>query len=197
MQQKSQKQIFRQKAMDKTFTAEDLNTMMQVTKPTGWLALLVIGVIIAAVLVWSILGNLSIKVTAGGVILDNAGSGQQAVLFLPLADKENVKQGMKVQITPVGFPPQEYGYLLGNVIDVGQYPLTIQGMSDVLQNDSLVAVFSGNGLEVLVTVELQPGSNTGIYAWTLGRSAQVLSGTLLQANIIIDEKKPIELLLPS
>ena len=197
MQQKSQKQIFRQKAMDKTFTAEDLNTMMQVTKPTGWLALLVIGVIIAAVLVWSILGNLSIKVTAGGVILDNAGSGQQAVLFLPLADKENVKQGMKVQITPVGFPPQEYGYLLGNVIDVGQYPLTIQGMSDVLQNDSLVAVFSGNGLEVLVTVELQPGSNTGIYAWTSGRSAQVLSGTLLQANIIIDEKKPIELLLPS
>lgn len=197
MQGNMQKQMYRQKALDKAFTPEELDKVMQVTRPTGWLALLVIGVIIVAALVWGILGSLSVKVAAGGVILDKADSGQQAVLFLPFSNKENVKPGMKVLIAPAGLPPQQYGYLLGNVSDVGQYPLTTQNLADILRNDSLVTVFSQGEPEVMVTVKLQPDGNTGSYAWTTGRAAPVSSGALLQANIVVDEKKPIELLLPN
>jgi HlyD family secretion protein len=196
MQQNSPKQLFRQQAMNKAFTADDLDKVMQVTRPTGWLALLVVGVIILAALVWSITGNLSIKVTAAGIILDNAGAGQQAVLFLPLAKQENIRQGMRVQMTLSGLPPQQYGYLLGTVSSVSQYPLTAQNMSDVLKNDAMVAIFSQSGPEIMVTISLQLEDGTKDYSWTSGRSAQVSSGTLLQASIIVDEKRPIALLLP-
>jgi hypothetical protein len=197
MQQRTPKQIFRQKALDKTFSADELDKVMQVTRPTGWLALLVMGVIICAALAWGVLGSLSIKVAAGGVILDNSQGGQQAALFLPLASKENVKPGMKVQIAPAGLAPQQYGYLLGDVVDVSQYPLTRQNLTDVLGNSALAEIFSQDGPEVMITVKLQPDSRGGSYAWTTGRTAQVSSGTLLQASIIVDEKRPIALLLPN
>jgi HlyD family secretion protein len=197
MQQNSRKQLFRQKAMDKAFTAEDLDKTMQVTRPTGWLALLVMGVIILAAVVWSITGNLSIKVATGGVILDNSGAGQQAVLFLPLVKQESVRPGMKVQMTLSGFPPQQYGYLLGTVGSVSQYPLTAQNMADILKNDALAAIFSQSGPDIMVTVDLIPKDGAKDYTWTTGRSTQVSSGTLLQAGIIVDEKRPIALLLPN
>jgi HlyD family secretion protein len=197
MQQNSPKQLFRQQAMNKAFTADDLDKVMQVTRPTGWLALLMVGIIILAFLVWSITGNLSIKVTAGGVILDNTDAGQQAVLFLPLAKQENVRPGMRVQMTLSGLPPQQYGYLLGTVRSVSQYPLTAQNMSDVLKNDALVAIFSQSGPEIMVTIYLQLEDGTKDYTWTTGRSAQISSGTLLQASIVVDEKRPIALLLPN
>jgi HlyD family secretion protein len=197
MQQNSRKQLFRQQAMKKAFTADELDKVMQVTRPTGWLALLVIGVIILAALVWSITGNLSIKVTAGGVILDNTDSGQQAVLFLPLAKQENVRPGMGVQMTLSGLPPQQYGYLLGTVHSVSQYPMTAQNLSDVLKNDALAAIFSQSGPEIMVTVSLQLKDSTKDYTWTTGRSAPISSGTLLQASIVVDEKRPIALLLPN
>jgi HlyD family secretion protein len=197
MQQNSRKQLFRQQAMNKAFTADDLDKVMQVTRPTGWLALLMVGIIILAFLVWSITGNLSIKVTAGGVILDNTDAGQQAVLFLPLAKQENVRPGMRVQMTLSGLPPQQYGYLLGTVRSVSQYPLTAQNMSDVLKNDALVAIFSQSGPEIMVTIYLQLEDGTKDYTWTTGRSAQISSGTLLQASIVVDEKRPIALLLPN
>ncbi len=52
--------------------------------------------------------------------------------------------------------------------------------------------------QVLVTVELQRDAETGGYAWTdpAGQSARISSETLCQGNIIVDEKRPVALLLP-
>lgn len=190
------RQIFRPKALGKDFTADDLDQVMPVTRPTGWLALLIIALIIGAALTWSILGSLSIKVPASGIILDKVGGGQQVALFLPLSSKENVKPGMTVQMAPAGFPPQQYGYLLGTVKNVGQYPLTVQSLIDVLKNEALVEYFNQGGPEVIVNIDLQPGSHTGSYAWTISQNVPIYSGILLQANIIVGEQKPITLILP-
>ena len=182
--------------MNKAFTAEELDKTMQVTRPTGWLALLAMGVIIAAGFAWGIAGKLSVKVVADGVILDDGNGGQQAVLFIPLAKQKSVRPGMKVQMAPAGLSPQQHGYLLGTVRNTGQYPLTSQNMTEILKNDGLEAVFKRDGLVVLVNVELQRTAASTGYAWTGGGNAPVSSGTLVQAGIIVDEKRPIELLLP-
>jgi hypothetical protein len=197
MQQRTRGQIFRQKALEKAFTANELDKVMQVTRPTGWLALLAVAVFIIAALVWGITGSLNVNVAASGIILDNTGGGQQAVLFLPLAQQESVRPGMKVQMTLAGLPPQNYGYLLGAVQTVSQYPLTSQNMADVLKNDALAEIFNRSGPEIKVTVELQHDAVAGDYAWTIGKHSQVISGTLLQAIITLEEKRPITFLLPN
>jgi hypothetical protein len=196
MLQISKGQVFRQKALDKAFAADELDQTMLVTRPTGWLALLVVAVVMVFALVWSLTGSLSIKVDASGVLLDDGAGGNHAVLFIPVAKQKSVRPGMNVQMTPAGFPPQQYGYLLGAVRHVGQYPLTSQNLEDILKNDGLAAVFRQDGPRVVVNVELQRNTSTPGYAWSGGRKTQILAGTLLQASIIVDERRPIDLLLP-
>jgi HlyD family secretion protein len=196
MQQKFGGQLFRPQALNKVFAADDLDKTMQVTRPTGWLALLVIGVVIAAAFTWSLTSTLSIKIGANGVILDDGHGRQQAALFVLLAKEKSVRPGMKVLMTPAGFSPQQYGYLLGTVRSAGQYPLTSQTMAEILKNDALEAVFKQDGPTILVTVELQRNAAATGHAWTGRRDLSISSGTLVQANIVVDEKRPIELLLP-
>lgn len=197
MQQESSRQIFREEALNKAFATDELDKMMQVTKPAGWLALSVMGVIIIGALAWAILGHISVRVPAGGIILDDVAGTKKAVLFLPLADKDRVKPGMTVQITPAGFSPQEYGYLLGAISEVGKYSLTTQNFTDLLGNDALTAMFSSSGPRVMATVELYRDAKTGGYAWTApSRQPAVLtSETLLTGNIVVDERRPAALLL--
>jgi len=189
-------QMFRQQALNKTFAADDLDQRMQVTRPTGWLALLVLGAVIAIALAWSLTGNLSIRVGARGVLLDNGTGSLEAIAFIPLAKQKSVRPGMKVRMTPDGLPPQQYGYLLGIVRVVGQYPQTSKSMADILKNDGLVAVFQQDGPMIAANIELQRNAFGTGYEWTGNRNAPVSSGTLLQADILVDEKKPIRLLLP-
>jgi hypothetical protein len=196
MQQRLGGQLFRPQALNKVFAADELDKTMQVTRPTGWLALLVMGVVIAAAFAWSLIATLSIKIGANGVILDNGHSGQQAALFVPLAKAKSVKPGMKVLMEPAGLSPQQYGYLLGTVRAVGQYPLTSQNMAEILKNDALEAVFKPEGPAILVNVELQRNASAAGHAWTGRRNMSISSGTLVQAGIVVDEKRPIELLLP-
>ena len=64
MPQKLGGQLFRPQALNKVFTADDLDKTMQVTRPAGWLALLVMGVVIAAALTWSLLAAIPFPVSS-------------------------------------------------------------------------------------------------------------------------------------
>jgi len=182
--------------MEKVFSAEDLDQTLKVTQPTGWLALLIIAVLILATLVWSLTGSLSVKVGAAGILLEDTDGRQKAAIFLPLSEQTEVSPGMPVQITPAGFSPQEYGYLLGIVSSVSRYPLSLQNLTTLLKNDALAAIFCQSGPQYLATIELQNDDGHKNYTWTSGQTLPVSTGTLLQANIIVSEKKPIALLMP-
>jgi hypothetical protein len=201
VEEQSSEQLFRQKALKKAFAPDELDKMMQVTKPTGWLALMVIGVIIFGALIWGALGLITVKIAAEGIIIDGDRIGQQkAVLFLHLDDKDRIKPNMTVHISPAGFPPLEYGYMVGTVRDITMSPLTNAKLTDVLKNEALVSLFSSGGPYVMATVELQTSpQKPGGYEWTSsqGPANPISSDTLCQAYIITDEKHPISLLLPA
>lgn len=65
------KELFRKRAIERLSSPEQLDTIMQITSPAGWVALIGIFVIISAVIVWSILGQIPDKVYARGMILKN------------------------------------------------------------------------------------------------------------------------------
>jgi HlyD family secretion protein len=58
--------LFRKAAIDKVSSPEQLDLTMQVTSPIGWLALTTIGVLLAAVVLWSVLGSIPDLVDAQG-----------------------------------------------------------------------------------------------------------------------------------
>lgn len=61
--------MFRKAAIEKVSSPEQLDLMMQVTSPMGWLALATVGVILFVVLVWSVLGSIPELVDGQGVLI--------------------------------------------------------------------------------------------------------------------------------
>jgi multidrug efflux pump subunit AcrA (membrane-fusion protein) len=61
--------MFRKEALEKLSTPEQLDQMLKVTSPKGWLALLGVGVLIGAVLVWSILGSIPSTIKGQGILI--------------------------------------------------------------------------------------------------------------------------------
>ena len=61
--------LFRKAALEKLASPERLDEMMQIIAPTGWLSVIAVGIGLAALTVWSVVGSISIKVEGKGMLL--------------------------------------------------------------------------------------------------------------------------------
>ena len=104
MEEGKSDKIFRKEALQRMSSPEELDKLMQVTKPTGWLALITIGVIILIAALWGIFGRIPMKVTGSGILLNKGGildvatfaDGQVVEVYSRVGDK--VKKGKVVAL---------------------------------------------------------------------------------------------------
>ena len=130
---------------------------------------------------------------AGGVDLE-------AVVYMAPADGKKIRPGMEVQVSPSTVRREEYGFMRGQVASVGQFPATPQGMLRVLGNSELVDALSAAGAPIEVRVKLlTDAANPGGYAWSSpsGPPTPVDSGTLCEASITLEQRRPIGLVIPA
>ena len=71
--QAEKNQIFSQEALDKLRSPEKLDTMLPITTPITWMALIAILVLLFSVVLWSIYGAFTVKADGMGLIMDSAG----------------------------------------------------------------------------------------------------------------------------
>lgn len=272
------KRVFRQVALERLSSPEQLDQMMRVTNPMGWATLLALGLLLLAVILWGIFGRVATSVVGEGILLVPGGvkdivspvSGQvvdvyfdagdviqadqvvarvaergevvntkvvsahagrileikvdsgsliergtpilslevmdsglrdlEVVIYVPAAEGKRVRPGMDVQISPSTVEREVYGFMLGQVISVGEFPATRQGMLRVLGSEELVQALSGAGapIEIRVHLMLDPQTPSG-YAWSSsqGPPLQIDSGTFCTAWIKIRQQRPISLVLPA
>ncbi len=123
----------------------------------------------------------------------------EIVMIVPARDGIRVKQGMDVHLSPEFAEKEEYGFVMGRVISVGAFPATRERMRQVLQNDQLVDSFGGKeaGFEVHVEPLSDPATPSG-YKWSSskGYPEPLPSGTLVKAEIVVEQRHPITLLVP-
>ena len=65
--------IFRKSALERLSSPEQLDRLVTVTSPKTWLALLMLCVIVAAAIAWSIFGRLPTRVEGNGILISNGG----------------------------------------------------------------------------------------------------------------------------
>ena len=58
-----QKSLFREEAMEKMSSPDELDRLMRVTDPKGWLALIALLALVAAAVVWGVFGSVPIQVS--------------------------------------------------------------------------------------------------------------------------------------
>ncbi|WP_391572295.1 NHLP bacteriocin system secretion protein [Cohnella sp.] len=315
-------QVFRKASIERLSSPEQLDTLMKVTSPKGWLALIALGLLIAAAIVWGFLGTISTQITTEGVLIRPGGlqtlyassSGQitdirvvendnvkkgnviarieqpqmlkqlerltvelktaeaayanepleelgeqianrkqaiadlqadymnqssivsaytgrvlevnvkrgssvdagtpvilvesgearakdlKTVIYVPVQSGKKILPGMTVDVSPSSVNREEYGFMLGRVTSVSEFPLTAQSMFLTLGNEALVSELAGGGTAMLeVKADLIPETSTfSGYRWSTsdGPPQRMDSGTLVTASITVKEQKPISLIIP-
>jgi len=128
-----------------------------------------------------------------------ASTGLQVIAYVPPGEGKNVEREMYVQISPSTAPREEYGFLVGKVSYVSEFPATPDGMMRVLANPTLVQGLAAAGPPFAAYIELDRDANsTSGYRWSSfkGNGVPVNSGTICTVSITIRERKPVELVIP-
>ncbi len=148
-----------------------------------------------------------VKISPGSVLavgtavleIESEGSTLEGVVYIPPEQGKRIKPGMQVQIEPSTVKREEFGMLLGTVETVSDFPMTPQGMTAVLHNETLVTKFSHDGAPyaVKVVLEQDPSTTTG-YRWAVGDgpNLHLTSGTLARAEITTRRQRPLDLIIP-
>ena len=127
--------------------------------------------------------------------------GLQAVIYVPPTDGKFVTPDMNVQLSPFAAPREEFGFLLGKVQYVSEFPSTQAGMLNTLGNTALVQTLMGQGAPFAVYASLivddRPDNPSG-FAWSSPRGQEIAvnSGTLCNVTITVSERRPLELVMP-
>ena len=93
-----QKSLFREEAMDKMSSPDELDRLMRVTDPKGWLALIALLALVAAAVVWGVFGSISVQESGDkGVLLAGDSRSQAASQTSGLVTDVRVEIGDHVQ----------------------------------------------------------------------------------------------------
>lgn len=133
------------------------------------------------------------------VSLESLDDTTVAYVYVTDAEGKQITPGMEVQISPVTVDASQYGYLIGTVRSVSEFPVTLRGLENLLQNEQLANEFLDDGPVLQVLVELKADSSTASgFAWSSssGPPFELSDGTLASGSIVIDRQQPVQLVLP-
>lgn len=123
----------------------------------------------------------------------------EVALYVAAEEGKQITPGMMAQISPTTVKKEEYGFMIGRVISVSEFPATTQGMMVTLGSQELVARLSRSSAPIEVRVELITESSTvSGYKWSSpnGPPITIDSGTLCDGTVTISSQPPIRLVIP-
>lgn len=91
------KQIFRKAALERLASPEQLDELMQVATPRGWLAFLALASLLVAAVAWGIWGRIPIQVNAPAILLHSGGVKNVVTLYTGQVSALHVRPGDLVQ----------------------------------------------------------------------------------------------------
>lgn len=121
-------------------------------------------------------------------------------LYVSSGNAKKISKGMEVYVALSTVKPEEYGYVVGKVRYVSEYPVSEQSIAADIRNEGLARNFvSGNPpYKVAVRLLRDPSSKSG-FRWSSGRDPKttITSGILCKGKIVIEDQAPIALVIPS
>ena len=123
----------------------------------------------------------------------------EVVLYVPAEEGKKITPGMEAQISPTIVKKEEYGFMLGRVISVSEFPATTQGMMTTLGSQELVSSLARNSAPIEVRIELITDNTTQSgYKWSSpnGPPITINSGTLCEGTVTISSQPPIRMVIP-
>lgn len=124
---------------------------------------------------------------------------QVIICYAPVAQGRKIKPGMEVMIYPSTVNRQEYGHINGTVLEVSDYVISAEEMTNQIGDYSLVQMFQASGPVIRLQCELKKDDSTlSGYEWSSKKGAEIelTEGTIVSADVVIEEKAPITMIIP-
>ena len=123
----------------------------------------------------------------------------EAIVYVPIGEGKLVKPGMDIRISPTIVKKEEYGFILGKVTKVSEYPVTSARILELLANDQLVSSITNSGAVLEVKADLISDKTTySGYKWSTekGPPLKIQSGTFCESLVTYKTERPINLVIP-
>ena len=137
--------IFRQSSVDRISSPEALNDYLRVVRPSVWLALAAIIILLAALVVFGIFGTLPSTIAAKGIA-----RGGDVVCYVTQA--ERISPGMHATI----------GDIRGSVVSVSLVPLSEEEINEIHPEDYLLYQLDPQAWNYPVRLSA-PGVDDGVW----------------------------------
>jgi hypothetical protein len=193
--------LFRQEALDKISSPEQLDQLLQVVSLKDWLPLASLGFVVAIALIWSIFGKVPLTAEAKGLLLPSPTDPNQliSVSYFPIEDGRQIQAGDRMLITPVTANFQEFGGIEAVVTQVSDQPVMRNSALQQVQNNEELLDLVYVPASIAVTAELKPDGATATgYQWSMskGPNMRVAGGVPTQGRVTLSERSPIQFIFP-
>lgn len=117
-------------------------------------------------------------------------TGREILCYVTYQDLRKLKTGQQVQVTPANMERENWGYALGKIVGIEQYPTTRQEIVGRVKLDPLAAFIQDGQAVYEVRVLLEEKEGSLIWSREKSRSVSVGNGALCNIQIIT-ERKPV------
>lgn len=116
--------------------------------------------------------------------------------FLSIGNGKRVRPGLEVRVNPASVERQRYGSLIGKVTSVSSFPVTSEGLVNLIGNREVVDSLLRQGGTILVEAELERDSRGGLKWTSRGPDDEVTAGTTTTCRISVEDRRPITFAIP-
>ena len=178
---------------------DDIRRMIRVVPSALWITVIGGILIVAAFLIWSFFGKMSIAQTVLGFYHPGAAEQGEVLCYVPLETGKTFDTGMNVTLYPEGLSQQEYGHLKGKITYVDSYVTDPEELKDLVESQPVANSMLSGGAGVLVYVELLKDEDSANgYYWSnkRGSSYNLSDGTYMSVSVETDVMRPLDYMLP-
>ncbi|OJJ21559.1 NHLP bacteriocin system secretion protein [marine bacterium AO1-C] len=93
----TKKQVFREKALERLSSPDNIQELVQVTSTRSWLALIALGGLVFALLLWSFLGELPKTVRGKGILIQSGGIADITAIGSGIVEQVLVSEGESIE----------------------------------------------------------------------------------------------------
>lgn len=118
--------------------------------------------------------------------------------FLSIGEGKQVAEGMSIRMDPSNLERQRFGSLMGRVTRISTFPVTSEGIVNMIGNKEVVDALLKQGGTMLVEASLLPATNhpTGFQWTSKGPEQPITAGTTTTCRITVEERRPITFAIP-
>ena len=131
--------------------------------------------------------------------LEDATATVQVIAFVDASVGRRILAGMPAEVSPTDVKREEFGFMLANVSERGEFAATDAYIMSRMRNESVTKKLTAQGtvIEVRAALKVKESTASG-FEWSTsgGPPTKIGGNTLVSINIVVARKAPITMVMP-